>query len=56
MKKYKVCLCKGCIEDLKEYNPFVCPIENLDITLVDVENCDNTTFKDVERNKDWTLE
>lgn len=53
MKKYKVCLCQGCIDDLKKYNPFTTPLENLEITLVDnIDDCDNTTFNDLERNAD----
>lgn len=40
-------LCKGCIEDLKEYNPYVddngvlIPLNELTINEVPLEQCDN---------------
>lgn len=56
MRKYKVCLCQGCIDYMKEenYNYWTIPLEDLEITLVNsIEECDNTTFADMERNEDW---
>lgn len=38
--KMKVHLCKNCIESLKEYNPYIVPIE---IEEVPEEKCDNYT-------------
>ena len=49
MKKLKLNLCKNCIEDLKNYNPYVdkdgrlIMIEELDITEVPTEECINYT-------------
>lgn len=40
-------LCKGCIEDLKDYNPYVddnevsIPLNELNINEVPLEKCDN---------------
>lgn len=40
-------LCKGCIEDLKEYNPYVddngvtLPLNELTINEVPIKQCDN---------------
>lgn len=38
---YKVCLCAGCIKDLDEYYPYLVPREELEITEVPLEECDN---------------
>ena len=49
MKKLKLNLCKNCIEDLKNYNPYVdkdgrpIMIEELDITEVSTEEYINYT-------------
>lgn len=40
MLKKKVHLCKGCIESLKEYNPYTVPV---DIIEVPMRECDNFT-------------
>ena len=50
MKKI-VHLCKDCIEDLKEYNPYIVPIS---IVEVPVEECDN--YEDNLGNTDWGWE
>ncbi len=51
-KAFKIVhLCKGCIEDLKEYNPYIVPIK---VVEVPIEECDNTAVWDiptVDRNK-----
>ena len=38
-KPMKVNLCKGCIKDLKEYNPYIVPIK---VVKVSQAKCDNT--------------
>lgn len=43
--KYKVRLCKNCIDDLDEYYPYLEPRENLEIEMVSVEECDNTILE-----------
>lgn len=41
-------LCKGCIEDLQEYNPYIdsegrdIPLERIHPIEVDIEHCENT--------------
>lgn len=46
-KKLTVHLCEGCINNLKEYNPYVdengneIPMEELEIKKVSQEKCDN---------------
>lgn len=53
MKQLVVYLCEGCMEMLNEYNPYIdkdgneIPIEDLEIIQVDVDECDNTTFRDL---------
>ena len=49
--KIKIKLCEGCKLDLEEYNPYIdenkktIPLSNIEVEVVDVENCNNTTFK-----------
>jgi hypothetical protein len=38
---WKVCLCARCIEELDEYYPYLVPREELEITEVPLEECDN---------------
>ena len=48
--RIKVKLCKCCDNDLSGYNPYVyddfseIPLNNIDVEVVEVEDCDNTTF------------
>lgn len=56
---YKVHLCAGCIKDLDEYYPYLVPREELDITEVPLEQCDNYNLDDynerlAKRNKEAT--
>lgn len=56
--KYKVHLCRGCIESLEEFYPYMIPKEDLDITEVSVDKCDNSDLdnydrKLAERNPCW---
>ena len=56
--KYKVHLCPGCIKDLDEYYPYLMPREQLEITEVSVEDCDNSNLDDYnerlsKRNPEW---
>lgn len=43
----KIRLCKGCIDQLREYNPYIddngstIPIDKLDIEVVPLKECDN---------------
>lgn len=41
MEPMKVYLCKRCIEELKDYNPYIVPVE---ITEVSIMKCDNYTI------------
>ena len=53
MKKLKVKLCKGCIEDLKHYNPYIdengnpVSIDELDIEEVSMKKCENYTVNGI---------
>lgn len=57
--KYKVHLCTNCIKDLDEYYPYLMPREQLEITEVSFEDCDNNNIDDynerlAKRNPEWT--
>lgn len=41
MKKLRVELCKSCISNLKQFNPYDVDLEDLDIAEVPEEVCDN---------------
>lgn len=41
LPKWKVHLCANCIKDLKGYYPYTMPQDDLDITLVSEDQCDN---------------
>ena len=56
--KWKVHLCHDCIQDLEEYYPYLCPKEDLEITEVSREDCDNYNLDDyndrlTNRNRDY---
>lgn len=40
-RKFKVYLCKNCIEELKYDNPYRMPRENLIVHEVSIDQCDN---------------
>jgi hypothetical protein len=48
----KIKLCKGCINDLKDYNPYIddkgrtIPLDELDIIEVNLKDCDNYKIGD----------
>lgn len=46
MNKYKLHLCRGCIEDLADYYPYIVPRNMLRILVVPVEQCDNSLLDD----------
>ena len=53
MKKIKINLCKNCAKQLKEYNPYIdkngdtIPIEDIEINIVPIEQCDNYTVNGI---------
>lgn len=57
MIKKTLHLCKGCIEDLKEYNPYIddngntIPIEDMEIIETDIKHCENTNLFKKSKNK-----
>lgn len=59
--KYKVCLCRGCIDYLDEYYGYTIPRNQLEIIEVPLEECDNfepnlDNYDErlTARNPDWT--
>lgn len=56
--KFEIHLCKGCIEDLKEYNPWTVSPADVCIVEVPIEDCDNnfiSTQPWVRRNEKYNL-
>ena len=56
--KWKVRLCSDCIRDLEEYYSYICPPEDLEITQVPLDFCDNHNLDDYNerltlRNADY---
>ena len=57
-ERYKIHLCKGCINELNEYNPYIddkgntIPVNQLDIEVVSKEQCDNFKLTKTKKIKE----